>query len=57
MARPKGREKKDLSIALGLDVYDWLTELWKKGEIDSRSFFIECILRQVMEQEKEEKNG
>ena len=50
--RPKGPEKKELTITLPLPIWDWLDGLLAERKIASKSFFIETLIRGAMEEER-----
>lgn len=54
--RPKGPEKKELTITLPIPVWDWLDSKLAEREIASKSFFIEQLLRGAMQEEQHNRN-
>lgn len=53
MGRPKGPKKVDLTVSLTVPVTEWLDSKLASGEIANKSFFINQILLEEMEREKE----
>ncbi len=52
MARPKGPEKVDLTITLTKPVSEWLDAKIAKGDIRTKSQFIEDLIRSEMDEEQ-----
>lgn len=50
--RPRGPEKKELTITLPVPVWDWLDSKLADRKIASKSFFIEQLLREAMERDR-----
>jgi Arc/MetJ-type ribon-helix-helix transcriptional regulator len=53
MGRPKGPKKKDLTVSLTMPVTEWLDSKLESGEIANKSFFINKVLAEEMERERE----
>lgn len=53
MGRPKGPKKQDLTVSLTMPVTEWLDAKLAAGEIANKSFFINKVLLEEMEREKE----
>lgn len=53
MGRPKGPKKKDLTVSLTMPVTEWIDSKLESGEIANKSFFINKVLAEEMERERE----
>jgi Arc/MetJ-type ribon-helix-helix transcriptional regulator len=56
MARPKGPEKVDLTITLTKPVSEWLDAQIAKGDIRTKSQFIEDLIKGEMAEEEHTRN-
>lgn len=54
--RPRGPEKKELTITLPVPVWEWLDSMLAERRIANKSFFIEQLLRAAMEEEEHDRN-
>ncbi len=50
--RPRGPEKRDITLSLTVPVMDWLDAKLAANEFSSKSWFVDKVLTEEMEREK-----